>query len=165
MAISAYVGASVYSGYKQRSNAKKSAKEMRKLGLANEKNIISEGAEDYRRSSRSFDQIIGKSKAIAGAGGIGGVSKQNYLKELDAESSRQLDWINTSTASRGLLARKQGYAAAKRVQRAGDAALLNGIVSAFGIYAASGSNFGLGTSAPYGNVPGGTGTGSSRYKL
>lgn len=154
--ISTLIGATIYSGYKQKKAAKKSAKEMRAIGRATEKDIRAEGAEDYRRSSRSFEKIIGKSQAIIAGSGIGGTSKKRYIEGLRTESERQLEWITTSAASRGAIAKQTGYAQAKRTERAGSAAFMNSLISAFGIYTMS--------TSPR-NIDAGTGTGPSRYQL
>jgi len=147
----AIAGLMVASGASQRRSARKSAKEMRRLGQQNARNIRAEGAEEYTRSSRSFEQIIGKSKAIVAGAGISGVSKRRYISGLETEASSQLDWINSSTTSRANLAISGAIVQSNQLKRAGDAALMNSLVSAFSAYTmlSSGTN----VSKPSGKGP------------
>lgn len=134
------VAASIKSGMDQKKAAGRSASQQREIGRLNQKNILSQSAETYRRTDKNFKQIIGRSKAIVDGSGVRGASRVNYLRGLRAERHSQLDWINKSAKSRGEAAKAGAFASADATSASGSAALTSSLGNAFtqsaGLYSA-----------------------------
>lgn len=141
-ALAIGAGAAVLSsGNTQRKDIKKASQQaaasQSEIGIQNEKNILAQGAESHRRSSRDFDSILGKTSAVIQGTGVKGLSRRRYMEGLQIEKQKQLDWINTSSISRGEAARKGAFASASNTLASGNisanSALSNSLISAFNI--------------------------------
>lgn len=97
--------ASIAAGAMGRSKANKKAKE---AGYIQAANIRLETAETVRRTERSDarKQSGGKGAAYAGGLTFAGGSNERYIRDMQAEMARELDWM-----------KKSGEATADAVQR------------------------------------------------
>lgn len=126
-------GASIFGGISANSAAKKSAASQRELGRLNQKYIVSETIEKERRTKAEQQQIQGQTRARIGASGLsGGATRTNYMQEMAAEHSKQLDWLHKSGYDRATIATWGGNIAADATLASGQASLFGGISSGIG---------------------------------
>lgn len=90
-------------------------------------------AEEVRRTARENTQIQSMTRAIMGASGTTGAGSQTvYLKDMQAEQQRELQWIRKVGASNADALRRQGNALASQYKMQGLTSLFQAGATAFG---------------------------------
>ncbi len=127
-------GLSAASGISAKRSADQAAGERERIGRLNAQSILAEADEDTKRASIESNQIESQAQAITAASGIGGKSRESYLKALSTSNSNQVGWINKSANSRAKLARQGANASANNLRRTGTQALTGSLIQGFNTF-------------------------------
>ncbi len=127
----ASIGLSLAAGASSKRSADKSAGERERIGRLNAESILKEADEDTKRASIESNQVESQAQAITAASGIGGKSREAYLKALSTSNSNQVGWINKSANSRAKLARQGATYSANNLRRTGTQALTGSLIQGF----------------------------------
>ncbi len=91
--------------------------------------------EESRRMLREQNQIQSMTRAITGASGTTGTGSQSlYLKDMQEEQSRELNWLRKVGASNAASIRRQANAVASQHTMQGINSLVNAGMNAYSIF-------------------------------